>query len=227
MMRTGKFRGFEVALHDPGVAVVTFNRPERLNGTTAHVKRDLVETLLQALMDDAVRVVVFTGQGRAFCAGDEIAGCAPEFAGASALVPEIPQLALQQLLQQLHRGVALGHPAHLVQELLAISSPSRVRRTWIRSSRGSTRSPPPRSHSSPPRAWARRIRAMRSSATSTTAGSIASGSIRQATGSSFRTPTSPTWLLTATRSSTRAAGILEWARSAFMRPSRDVERRRC
>ena len=89
-MRTGTFRGFEVTLHNPGIAMISFNRPERLNGTTAHVKRDLVETLLQAQMDDAIRVVIITGQGRAFCAGDDISGRPPEFAGASGLVPDIP-----------------------------------------------------------------------------------------------------------------------------------------
>jgi 2-(1,2-epoxy-1,2-dihydrophenyl)acetyl-CoA isomerase len=88
-VRTGSFRGFEVTRHDPGIAVVTFNRPERLNGTTAHVKRDLVETLLQAQMDDAVRVVIFTGSGRAFCAGDDISGRPAAFAG-EGLVPDIP-----------------------------------------------------------------------------------------------------------------------------------------
>ncbi len=66
-MRTGRFRGFEVTLHEPGIAVITFNRPARLNGTTPPVKRDLVETLLQAQMDEAVRVVIVTGSGRAFC----------------------------------------------------------------------------------------------------------------------------------------------------------------
>jgi 2-(1,2-epoxy-1,2-dihydrophenyl)acetyl-CoA isomerase len=89
-MRTGRFRGFEVAVHEPGIAVVTFNRPERLNGTTSHVKRDLVETLLQAQMDEAVRVVVITGSGRAFCAGDDISGRAQDFPGAEGLVPDIP-----------------------------------------------------------------------------------------------------------------------------------------
>src|SRR5262249_12721928 len=85
-VKKGKFGGFEVALDEIGIAVITFNRPERLNGTTSHVKRDLVETLLQAQMDDAIRVVIFTGSGRAFCAGDDISGRAPEFAGADGLV---------------------------------------------------------------------------------------------------------------------------------------------
>ena len=38
------------------------------------MKRDLIELITQAQMDDAVRVVVFTGQGRAFWAGDDLGG---------------------------------------------------------------------------------------------------------------------------------------------------------
>lgn len=89
-MKTGKFRGFEVTMHDPGIACVTFNQPERLNGTTQPIKRDLVETLLQAQMDDRVRVVVFTGSGRAFCAGDDITGRPVDYGDAQPLVPDIP-----------------------------------------------------------------------------------------------------------------------------------------
>ncbi len=89
-MDTGNFRGFEIAMHDPGIALITFNQPERLNGTTQEMKRDLVETLIQAQMDDAVRVVVFTGSGRAFCAGDDMSGRPRDSAGAQALVPPIP-----------------------------------------------------------------------------------------------------------------------------------------
>ncbi len=88
-MRTGSFRGFDVAMHDPGIAVITFNRPERLNGLNQPIKRDLIETLTQAQMDDAVRVVVFAGSGRAFCAGDDISGRPMEGTG-EALVPNIP-----------------------------------------------------------------------------------------------------------------------------------------
>ncbi len=88
-METGEFRGFEVALHDPGIAVITFNQPQRLNGMTQRLKRDLVETLLQAQMDDAVRVIVFTGTGKAFSAGDDISGKKAERTG-KALMPKIP-----------------------------------------------------------------------------------------------------------------------------------------
>jgi 2-(1,2-epoxy-1,2-dihydrophenyl)acetyl-CoA isomerase len=90
-MDTGNFRGFEIAIHDPGIALITFNQPERLNGTTQEMKRDLVETLIQAQMDDAVRVVVFTGSGRAFCAGDDMSGRPRDSTGAQSLVPPIPR----------------------------------------------------------------------------------------------------------------------------------------
>jgi 2-(1,2-epoxy-1,2-dihydrophenyl)acetyl-CoA isomerase len=73
-MRTGSFRGFDVELRDPGILRITFNRPEKLNGLDQWIKRDLVETLTQAEMDDAVRVILFSGSGRAFCAGDDISG---------------------------------------------------------------------------------------------------------------------------------------------------------
>ncbi len=89
-METGTFRGFEVAVHDPGIAVITLNQPERLNGLTQPAKRDLVETIQQAQMDDAVRVVVITGSGRAFSAGDDITGRQVPSEGKS-LLPDIPR----------------------------------------------------------------------------------------------------------------------------------------
>ena len=42
MMQTGKFTGFEVTLRDPGIAWIQFNTPERLNGLTQPIKRDLI-----------------------------------------------------------------------------------------------------------------------------------------------------------------------------------------
>ena len=89
-MDSGNFRGFEVAVRDPGIAWITFNQPERLNGMTQGLKRDLTETIAQAQMDDAVRVVVMTGSGRAFSAGDDITGRRPASDGTTPLMPSIP-----------------------------------------------------------------------------------------------------------------------------------------
>lgn len=89
-MDTGSYRGFETAIVDPGILVVTFNQPERLNGMTQGFKRDLVETMTQAQMDRGVRVIVMTGSGRAFSAGDDISAHGSlSGSGATALVPPI------------------------------------------------------------------------------------------------------------------------------------------
>ncbi len=89
-MKTGKFTGFDVTLEDPGIAWIQFNSPERLNGMTTAIKRDLIETLAQAQLDNRVRVVVFTGTGRAFCAGDDLKAYRDAELGGTPLVPPIP-----------------------------------------------------------------------------------------------------------------------------------------
>jgi 2-(1,2-epoxy-1,2-dihydrophenyl)acetyl-CoA isomerase len=66
--------GFRVETRDAGVMVVTLCRPVRLNALTQAMKRDLIELMTAAQMDDAVRVVVFTGEGKAFCSGDDLGG---------------------------------------------------------------------------------------------------------------------------------------------------------
>ena len=87
-MDEGKFSGFEVSVEPPGIARIQFNEPHRLNGMTVGIKRDLVETLLQAQLDNAVRVVVFIGSGRAFSAGDDLKAYTAD--GGRGLVPSIP-----------------------------------------------------------------------------------------------------------------------------------------
>ena len=88
-MDLGEFTGFEVTLREPGIAWFRFNTPERLNGMTTGIKRDLVEAVTQAQMDNAVRVLVFTGSGRAFSAGDDLKAYRDAEIGGRALVPEI------------------------------------------------------------------------------------------------------------------------------------------
>ena len=89
-MDTGRFSGFEVSLEDPGIAWIQFNTPERMNGMTTAIKRDLIETVAQAQMDNRVRVVVFTGTGRAFCAGDDLKAYRDAELGGRPLVGPIP-----------------------------------------------------------------------------------------------------------------------------------------
>jgi 2-(1,2-epoxy-1,2-dihydrophenyl)acetyl-CoA isomerase len=69
----GTFYGFETAIDD-GIAVVTFNRPERKNGFLLTTKRELTEWLTHAQFAADIRVIVFTGAGGNFSAGDDISG---------------------------------------------------------------------------------------------------------------------------------------------------------
>lgn len=55
-----------------GVLTLTLNRPDRLNGFTVEMAEELVDAYGWAGEDDAVRAVVVTGAGRAFCAGMDL-----------------------------------------------------------------------------------------------------------------------------------------------------------
>lgn len=57
-----------------GVATVTLDRPEKLNAFTPGMARELVSAFDVTDADDAVRAVVVTGRGRAFCAGADLSG---------------------------------------------------------------------------------------------------------------------------------------------------------
>lgn len=55
-----------------GVATITLNRPDAMNSLTGGMKTGLRSALERAAADEAVRAVVLTGAGRAFCAGQDL-----------------------------------------------------------------------------------------------------------------------------------------------------------
>src|SRR5260370_3989368 len=55
-----------------GVGWIRFNRPEKMNAIGAVTRQQLAEAIKQAERDDAVRVLVLTGSGRAFCSGADV-----------------------------------------------------------------------------------------------------------------------------------------------------------
>ena len=57
-----------------GVMTLTLDRPEKLNAFTIEMLQELIDAFDVADADDAVRAVVVTGAGRAFCAGADISG---------------------------------------------------------------------------------------------------------------------------------------------------------
>ena len=64
---------------DAGVAVLTLNRPERLNAYTADMGALLSRAYSDCDCDDEVRAIVVTGAGDAFCAGADFSGDAGPF----------------------------------------------------------------------------------------------------------------------------------------------------
>jgi enoyl-CoA hydratase/carnithine racemase len=65
---------FETLIYDvqDGVATVTLNRPEKLNAFNTQMMADMIAVFDETDADDAVRCVIVTGAGRAFCAGADL-----------------------------------------------------------------------------------------------------------------------------------------------------------
>lgn len=57
---------------DKGIATITLNRPDQLNAFTLTMREELIRLFAEADKDDAVRAVVVTGAGKAFCAGADL-----------------------------------------------------------------------------------------------------------------------------------------------------------
>jgi enoyl-CoA hydratase len=68
--------------HD-GYAVVTLNRPDAMNALSRELRRDFVSAFEACVDDPAIRVVILTGNGKAFCAGFDLKELASGNADAS------------------------------------------------------------------------------------------------------------------------------------------------
>jgi enoyl-CoA hydratase/carnithine racemase len=72
---------FETILYDvkDGVATITLNRPDRMNAFTGQMMLDMIAAFDRTDADDAVKAVIVTGAGRAFCAGADLGAGAKTF----------------------------------------------------------------------------------------------------------------------------------------------------
>lgn len=57
---------------EPGIGLITFNRPDRLNAWTGRMGNEYFEAIDKAVADKHVRVIVVTGAGKGYCAGADM-----------------------------------------------------------------------------------------------------------------------------------------------------------
>lgn len=89
------------------VGIIRLNRPEKLNAWTDHMSKEIRGQIAEWNEDPAIGAILFTGEGRAFCAGADVGGFADRAATNSEGAGE-----------QLSRG------GHNLTELLRVSKPS-------------------------------------------------------------------------------------------------------
>jgi 2-(1,2-epoxy-1,2-dihydrophenyl)acetyl-CoA isomerase len=72
-----------------GVATLTLNRPDAFNALNLALGRELFHAVLEVDDDPAVRAVIVTGAGKAFCAGGDVKGFADNLDRIGALIKEL------------------------------------------------------------------------------------------------------------------------------------------
>jgi enoyl-CoA hydratase/carnithine racemase len=79
------------------ILTLTLNRPEQLNSFTVEMAHELIDAFNRASVDDAVRAIVVTGAGRAFCAGMDLSVGGNVFGLDESLAPDLEDM--QQRLE--------------------------------------------------------------------------------------------------------------------------------
>jgi enoyl-CoA hydratase/carnithine racemase len=110
--QTKQYETMRVERRDSGVAVVTLNRPDRLNAMTMTMFDELWQLPFDLVEDDGLRAVVMTGAGRGFCAGYDLDK-----------IEEITRLGVREFLkfQELATGGIAGIRALPVPVIAAVN----------------------------------------------------------------------------------------------------------
>ncbi|MEL0162708.1 MAG: crotonase/enoyl-CoA hydratase family protein [Halieaceae bacterium] len=80
---------YEVEDH---ILTLTLNRPEHMNAFTVEMAQELIDAFDRASNDDKVRVVVVTGEGKAFCAGMDLSVGGNVFGLDESLLPDMADM---------------------------------------------------------------------------------------------------------------------------------------
>jgi 2-(1,2-epoxy-1,2-dihydrophenyl)acetyl-CoA isomerase len=117
-----EYHNIKVEVKD-AVQVITLNRPEVLNSFNLPMAREVQDALAVAAADDAIRAVLITGEGRGFCAGQDLAAVKFEESKPSPDVGEVVRSQYNPIIRAIRRlekpvvcavnGVAAGAGANM------------------------------------------------------------------------------------------------------------------
>lgn len=78
-----EYKTLKYSLDNKGIAKITLNRPEAMNALSSELFSEMLPLLDEVSRDDKVRVVIIKGEGRAFCAGGDLAEMKKGYGGNS------------------------------------------------------------------------------------------------------------------------------------------------
>ena len=90
---------------EDGILMLRLDRPDNLNAFTVTMADELVAAYRRANADDAVKAIVVTGEGRAFCAGMDLSVGGNVFGLDESLEPTLADLAERPVRAEIERGV--------------------------------------------------------------------------------------------------------------------------
>jgi enoyl-CoA hydratase/carnithine racemase len=111
-----------------GVAIVTINRPDRLNAMVPQLQKLLLETLALLDEDPSVRAIVLTGAGRGFCAGADLSVLegVESLVGTDALEAQAPNLRTPMIAAVNGPAVGIGFAIMLFADVIYMAEGARV-----------------------------------------------------------------------------------------------------
>lgn len=99
---------------EEGVAVVCLNRPEAMNTFTGRMGEELGDAYRRCDEDDAIRAVVLTGAGKAFCAGADMTAGAKTFASQREAMPDFSASPVSMAAFEVRKPVIAALNGHAI-----------------------------------------------------------------------------------------------------------------
>ena len=95
---------------EDGIAWIRLNRPDKMNAIGALTRKQLAEAIKQVEKDDAARVVVLTGSGRAFCSGADVSEMAQGAEGGMRTPEDVGNVLRNEYMPMLNRLRTMPKP---------------------------------------------------------------------------------------------------------------------